>query len=578
MKSLLFTTLICFLCSLVTNAQVVTTSGFWTPVGDTNLSIVTTDADNGDGVGDGAVFVDGQSEAIGQGATHTFGGTMTLGESFTINTYTYNDNVSFVAFNVELFNATDNTSLAITASPIVISNSSSPPVLTTLNYIAIASDVGDELQVRYIRTDSPGNTYRNLVVDNLSLNGSFVSLSFAQTCPFTVTPDLPLIASNAAIETEINLIVDRFSDSYLGTSAPTAGELASAESSYAALNITVVDGVISGNATSSFANVPFLRTFAQHLKFNPGDTNIQTKANNTVWWVSKQFCSGSLALDMQMYSYEDFARPASLLNGFLDPDVKDLFAFTLFEHSVEFEHYWVPTYDAAYQTANGAINTDLIYNISDAMMAYSLWLDTADERYQYMRGFKRYIDRFFTYTVGTSDGIKPDGSGFHHWTAYNNYLYAYKTAASLLYYLRGTSFQVEAANYEVFRNAVFAQYMQANDDNVQALSTNGRRPELRIRQYNQSSLKRLAIAGGDILGLSTADPIFAGMYNRIHGVDVEFNYASELAFTEGFFQFNHASASAFRRAKLEESTSAEPYRKFTRSEPFTLSNKAWQAS
>ena len=149
MKSLLFTTLICFLCSLVTNAQVVTTSGFWTPVGDTNLTIVTTDADNGDGVGDGAVFVDGQSEAIGQGATHTFGGTMTLGESFTINTYTYNDNVSFVAFNVELFNATDNTSLAITASPIVISNSSSPPVLTTLNYIAIASDVGDELQVRY---------------------------------------------------------------------------------------------------------------------------------------------------------------------------------------------------------------------------------------------------------------------------------------------------------------------------------------------------------------------------------------------------------------------------------------------
>ncbi len=543
--SYLFTLLVIFL-TFTTNAQVVSTSGYWTEIGDVNLSIVTSDGDNGDGVGDGAIFVDGQSAVVGQGVTHTFGGAMTLGESIVINTYTYNVNVSYVRFNVELYNVTDNTVLASTASPVLISNSSSPPVLTTLNYTAVASDVGDTLQVRYIRND-PGDTYRNLAIDNLSLNGSYVSLSLAQTCPFTLTPDLSLISSNATIEAEINLAVDRFSDSYLGTSAPSAGTLSSAESSYAALNISVTGGVISGDAMSSFSTASFLKTFAQHLKFNPGDTAIQEKANNTVWWVAKQFCSGSLSLDSQMYSYEDFARPASLLKDFLDTDVKDLFAYTLYEHSVEFEHYWVATYDTAYQTANGSINTDLVYNILDAMMAYSLWYDTADERYRYMRGFKRYLERFFSYTVGTTDGIKADGSGFHHWTAYNNYLYAYKTAASLLYYLRGTSFQVDQASYEVFRNAVYNQYMQANDDGIQALSTNGRRPELRIRQFNQSSLKLLAIAGGDILGLPTADPIFAGMYNRIYGVDAEFNYSSLLPFTEGFFQFNHASAGAFRK-------------------------------
>ncbi|RLD28312.1 MAG: hypothetical protein DRI70_03660, partial [Bacteroidetes bacterium] len=539
----LYTILIAFI-TFSTYAQVVTTSGVWTEVGDVVLSIVTSDGDNGDGVGDGAIFVDGQSTVVGQGITHTFGGTMTSGESISISTYTYNVNVSYVAFNVELYNVNDNNVLATTA--VLITGGDTTPANTVFNYTAVASDVGDTLQVRYIRTD-PGNTYRNFAIDNLSLNGSYVSISLVQSCSFTLTPDLSLITSNGAIETEITLAVDRFSDSYLGTSAPSAGSLSSAESAYAALNISEVGGVISGDPIGSFSTASFIRTFAQHLKFNPGDTNIQEKANNTVWWVSQEFCSGNLARDVTMYSYEDFARPASLLRDFLDTDVKDLFGYTLYVHSYDFKHYWEPVYDASYQTANGSIDTDLIYNISDVMLAYITWQDTADERYRYMRGFKRFLERFFSYTVGTTNGIKSDGSGFHHWNAYNNYMYAYKTAAGLLYYLRGTSFQVDQTSYGVFRNAVFTQYMQANDVDIQALSTNGRRPELRIRQFNQTSLKRLAIAGGDILGLSTADRIFAGMYNRIYGVDSEFNYSTSSPFTEGFFQFNHASASAFRK-------------------------------
>lgn len=537
-----------FLFSL--NAQVVNTGGFWTGIGDVNLTVVTTDADNGDGVGDGAIFSDGLSEVVGQGASYTFSGTMTMSESITINTYGYNDNVSYVRYNVELYNLTDSTVLVATPSSILISNNSSPAVLTTLNYTAQATDVGDVLQARYIR-DDPGHTYRNLVIDNLYLGAILpannVPLSFAQTCPFSLVPDLPLIPSSPAIDAEITLAVDRFSDSYLGTSAPSSGSLSSAESAYDALNISVTAGEISGDPITSFSTASFLKTFAQQLKFNPGDTNINDKANNTVWWVSKQFCTGALPRDLQKYAYEDFARPASLLKDFLDPDVKDLFAYTLYKHSGDFEHYWEAVYDSAYQTANGTIDTDLIYNIFDAMMAYVTWQDTDQERYRYMLGFQRYLERFFSYTVGTTDGIKADGSGFHHWTAYNNYMYAYKSAADIVYYLRGTSFQVDSTYYQVFRNAVYNQYIQANDDGVQGMSTNGRRPELRVRQYNQTALKRLAIAGGDILGLSTADPIFAGMYNRIHGVDPEFNYSTVSSFDEGFFQFNHASACTFRK-------------------------------
>ncbi len=536
--------LACFLIIFSSKAQV-TSTGNWTAIGNTNLSIVTDDADNTDSVGDGAIFVDGQDTATTQGISHTFDGTMTLGESFTINTYTYNRNVSFVKFTVGLYNVTSGAQLAI-SSEVSISNESSTPVLTTLNYAAIASDVGDILEVRYYRT-SDFNTARNFAIDNLKLNGSFVSISLASSCPFTLTPDLSLDTSNATIELEINTAVDRFSDEYLGLSAPSTGELTTAESSYAALNINVSGGEITGNTLSNFDDVSFLKTFAQQLKFNPGDTAIQEKANNTVWLTGTQFCSGVLARDNTMYKYDNFARSTTLLNDFLDTEVKALFGYTLYVHSDSFEHFWEPTYDDAYQEINGSINTDLIFNISDAMLAYSLWYDTADERYQYMRGYKRFINRFFSYTSGTSDGIKADGSGFHHWTAYNNYMYSFNTAASLLSYLSETSFQVDESNYKIFSGAFYAQYIQANDDRVQALSSAGRNPQNRSNPLSQSALKTLAIAGGDILGLSTADPIFAGLYNRIYGVDPEFNYTTVSSYEEGFFQFNHASAGLFRK-------------------------------
>lgn len=536
--------LLFILISSVSFSQVLTT-GNWKTIGNTKLSVVKDDANNGDGANDGAIYVDGKDTATPQGVSFTFDGTMTFGETINIETVTYNRNASYVRFTVGLYNVTSNVQLAL-SSEVDIANASSSAVSTILNYTAKASDVGDKLEVRYYRT-SKFDGYRNFVIDNLKLNGNYISISLATTCPFTLTPDLDLLPSNSTIESEINTAVDRFSDAYLGTSAPSASALTLANNNYAALNISVSGGVISGDVISRFNELDFLKTYAQHLKFNPEDTNIKTKANNTVWLAGKQFCSGTLARNNQMYEYAKFARPASLLLDFLDADVQALFEYTLYEHSVQFKHFWEASFDSAYQEVNGAINTDLIYNISDAMLAYSLWFDTADERYRYMRAYKRYIERFFTHTSGTNDGLKPDGSGFHHWTAYNNYMYAYNTAASLLSYLDGTNFQVEQSNYEVFRDAFYAQFMQANDTGVQGLATAGRNPQSRMRSISQSALKTLAIAGGNILGLGTADPILAGLYNRIYGVDGDFNYSTVAPFEEGFFQFNHASAGAFRK-------------------------------
>ena len=211
------------LCFCLWNTPIVAqvqTTGNWNP-NNTQLSTVYTDDDNGDGVGDGAIYVGSLTTNSDQGATFTFAGSMTLNESISISTYNYNTRNSYVRFNVQLYNLTDSSVLATTSPYIsIVGVPQNPvPINTILNYTALASDVGDVLQVRYVRV-TPFDTYREFAIDNLSLNGTYVSIDLSQSCPFTLTPDLPLIASNPTIEADINLTVSRFSDRAGGRHGP----------------------------------------------------------------------------------------------------------------------------------------------------------------------------------------------------------------------------------------------------------------------------------------------------------------------------------------------------------------------
>lgn len=374
--------------------------------------------------------------------------------------------------------------------------------------------------------------------------------SINSDCTFSVTPDLPLIESSKEIEAEIKLAVKRFSDSYLGTSPLDPSELEKAVRWYDALNIKTSSRGISGTKITKFSKVKFLKIFAQHLKLNPNDKDIINKANNLIWWTSKEICNGNLDFDKRGYDYRFFGRAAILIGilnegKILRPNVKKLFAYTLYKTTNDLDHYWVTDYETD-QLKNDAIDTDQIYNKSDILMTYSLWQDTAEKRYQYMRAFQRYLKRFLTPSLGVTNGIKLDGSGFHHWTAYNSYMYAYKTAIENISYLDGTRFQIEAKHYKLIRDAVLVQRLQANDFGFQALSTCGRKPKERRANTGNHHVKTLAIAGGHILNLETEDPILAGFYNRVENTS-KLKYTKVTPFEEGFIQLNYSTLGVFRK-------------------------------
>lgn len=142
-----------------------------------------------------------------------------------------------------------------------------------------------------------------------------------------------------------------------------------------------------------------------------------------------------------------------------------------------------------------------------------------------MRTLRRYITRFVsTYTNGTQDGIKPDGCGFHHWGNYEAYMYCYNTVVEALERLGTSVFQISQEAYLSFRDVCMHKIWVSSDDELVPLSMTGRTGDWDASKFGKFQLRDLSIVGGKILGLETADPVLAGIYNRRYGVENRFNY------------------------------------------------------
>lgn len=163
------------------SAQVVPT-GFWAPIGDVTIEEATNDDDNGDGIADGALKINGQSLADGQGASFTFNGKIQDGQSFAVASAIYNKTGNYVKLRVSLHNKTDDRQLALytfqddndETQSLITLNTGNPLEMVAFNYTAVPDDAGDVLELRYVREDG-GATARDFWIDNASLNGVFVT-------------------------------------------------------------------------------------------------------------------------------------------------------------------------------------------------------------------------------------------------------------------------------------------------------------------------------------------------------------------------------------------------------------------
>lgn len=172
MKNEITLFLIClFLITTTANAQI-TIDGAnhnWSRIeNNTPIVLAYTDADNGDGINDGAILIKGTTNTTAlQGVKFLLSGSPLNGEEINLEAKYFQYAASYVKFKMQLYNATDNLVLAETA---VITTTTGVVGTATLAYTFTTSCIGDQIMVRFVRADDL-NPVRVLALDYLKVNG-----------------------------------------------------------------------------------------------------------------------------------------------------------------------------------------------------------------------------------------------------------------------------------------------------------------------------------------------------------------------------------------------------------------------
>ena len=108
------------------------------------------------------------------------------------------------------------------------------------------------------------------------------------------------------------------------------------------------------------------------------------------------------------------------------------------------------------------LNTDFIYCHIPEVMGFLAVLDHDGDNANLLLKFRAIVEHHLTpYADGNSDGLHYDGSGYHHWTYYPGYMYAYKRLArEALLQLVGTAFEVSGVHLLNLRDHTILQQVR----------------------------------------------------------------------------------------------------------------------
>lgn len=381
---------------------------------------------------------------------------------------------------------------------------------------------------------------------------------------------------------ELNTIRSRWLAATKGTSTPSASSVTSAGISFTALGIVEDANGIRGVPLGAFN--PGLESWPLTLArdYAWGTSATKTASRDKVLQLARHLMDQGHVADSNTvpteapgpegYSYRGLPNALILLAPAYDAATKAKL-WEYFRWAYLLGDFWTDTWER---------NTDYVYLQSLQELGAILFLAPSDaEAVRQLKGYKRYLERFWVFSEGSEDGLKVDGTGFHHRSHYNNYMYAYGPVTNALYHLRGTGFQVDQPAYENLRLAFLAQMRMSADGTGTTGNTVGyfgnslcgRKPFDTNITFSQAALQQLGELGGEFHGQS-ADPVVARAYNRRYGTGsfaLFTSYGAE-ASPDGFHPFNYSPLGIYRRANWVASIRA-PQRYFWSSEIFGDSNR-----
>ncbi len=371
---------------------------------------------------------------------------------------------------------------------------------------------------------------------------------------YGLTPDIPATNPTPTELAELAILRSR----WLGTNAgstPSGSALNTAYIAWTNLNIVTNSAGIRGQALSqdTSAYETWVLTLGQDVywRTNADSLNKLSLLLRNWWDQGWDFgsCEGQ-AGGSQGYDFRN--TPRGFILGYKSYDAAfRQHVWQMLHWMYKMGDFWQPNW------IPGGDTDDVYLNIRQQLGAILFLTPDDATAVQYLKGLKRYTERFLLPSNGTDGGVKLDGTGFHHQSHYNAYMYAFREMSDVLHLKRGTAFQVNSNAYLNLRSGFLAMLRMSNKDaaatsaGYTANSLCGRHPFTATLPFNYSTLQRLGEWGGSALGGQPADPVVAQAYNRLFSSSYPYAlftpYGSEPNPT-GFYQFNYSPIGVCRQS------------------------------
>ena len=206
---------------------------------------------------------------------------------------------------------------------------------------------------------------------------------------------------------------------------------------------------------------------------------------------------------------------------------------------------WSHEYGKIYApTITPGLNLDYLYWKTPFLYELACADTSANDAVRDLKSLRRFLEQNTLTGQGGRDGIKPDGSTFHHQAHYVTYMHAFNTWISCAYAVKGTSFRISQTAYNNMCGAIKALFMETSKGAIFPNSDCGRTPFPSSVPVDTTSFQHLVEIGGDVLGLAT-DPAMAAVYNYVYGIS-HYTGVSPAAL-DGYYAFNYAQLGIFRK-------------------------------
>jgi len=326
----------------------------------------------------------------------------------------------------------------------------------------------------------------------------------------------------------------------------SAAQITEAKNYVKGLNIIAnADGTLNGRGIYDIYELDTLLKIANYVAYlsrayiKNNDTDALSKLNSFMPYLLEQGLAEGGRIVMP---YNNYTASRNFPIGFLEalPLLNSQPVQDAVIKMLKWSHEFNTIYDAS---PTPGLELDYMYLKSNLLLELALLGSDNHVIARDLKSFSRYLKQYTYTSEGARDGLKIDGTGFHHQSAYINYQYSYTSWISRAHELKGTPFKISAQAYENMKSALKTLFLQTSKGVLIPHSASGRAPFTAAAPVNASTLEKFIEVGGDLL----SQPFDADMAQFYNYVFQNTKYAVPAKSWNGYHQFNYAQTGVYRK-------------------------------